>query len=309
MANSNESLSKKTFPWAISGFDIEGIAGAVASWLVGVLLGLVWGPLFWLGFIGAVICLLATRRAERTPPDAVDAVLSPCDGVIAEIGVQSPPAELRLSGGSRIRIRISSSPASTSGIHAPMAGAIETIVVEEGDPSQVFALSPDTDGLVSAFLSFTSHGGDVGVRVAAAGLGPRIDLDVETGDAVRGGRRIGKRRLGGWCDIYLPEGVNCSLSSGMTLVGGETILGLWSSTKEQPPEDDLNEDTVVMDDVFEEPKETASKEDEADPAKDADAATTDESTGAHPSADLDDEDPSEMFARLRREAEKASSSD
>lgn len=224
MLEEQTSRLSKTFPWARMAFDFEGLAAALGFWIVGLLLGLLWSPLFWLGFAAAVFCLLATRRAGRTAPVDAEAIVAPCDGVVSEVGKATAPAELRLPGADRVRVRISSSPAATTGVYAPMAGGIETLVREEGDPSRIFATSPDLLGLNVAYLSVSSGDKDVGMRLAAGGLGPRIDLDVESGDALRAGRRLGKRRLGGWCDIYLPADAETALVPGMTVVGGETRL-------------------------------------------------------------------------------------
>ncbi|MEO1101604.1 MAG: phosphatidylserine decarboxylase [Pseudomonadota bacterium] len=324
MADTNNEFSKTTFPWARTGFDLEGIAGALASWLIGILLGMIWGPLFWLGFIAAVICLLATRRAGRTMPEAPDAVVAPCDGVITEITTETPPTELRMKNVARTRIRVSSSPASPTGIYAPMAGGIEAIVREEGDPSRVVALSADALGLSVAFVTIASGDSDAGLRIAAAGLGPRIDIDVEAADAVRAGRQLGKRRMGGWCDIYLPVGFRSSLVPGMTLVGGETSLGTWSEERldvEVVPAI-LDEIATEAAEIKDEPDENTeiSEEVEADTEVEVDTETGTEAetesspepkADAEPATDAeeDEEDPSEMFAKLRREAEKASSND
>ncbi len=319
MADANNEFSNTTFPWARTGFDLEGIAGALACWLIGVLLGMIWGPLFWLGFLAAIVCLLATRRAGRTMPEIADAVVAPCDGVITEVSTVSAPTELRMKDMPRTRIRVSSSPASTTGLYAPMAGGVEAVVQEEGDPSRIVALSADALGLNVAFVSISSGDKDAGLRVAAAGLGPRIDIDVEAGDALRAGRRLGKRRLGGWCDIYLPDGFRTTLVPGMTLVGGETSLGTWSDEQQT-----VSAVPVALEDVAVEP-ETVQEEDapeperikpeekvaEPEPEKAAETDTEPEpETEATSKTDNDDEDdPSEMFARLRREAEKASSND
>lgn len=326
MADANNEFSNTTFPWARTGFDLEGIAGALASWLIGILLGMIWGPLFWLGFIAAGVCLLATRRAGRTMPEAPDAVVAPCDGVVTEITTENPPTELRMKDMKRTRIRVSSSPASPTGIYAPMAGGIEAIVREEGDPSRIVALSADALGLNVAFVTISSGGSDAGLRIAAAGLGPRIDIDVEAADSVRAGRQLGKRRMGGWCDIYLPDGFATALVPGMTLVGGETSLGTWVG--ERPEVEvvpaaldeiateaaEIVEEAEEKVETPEEPETEVEAESEAEIAEDIETDTSPETepeaeAETSPNSEEDEEDPSEMFAKLRREAEKASSKD
>ena len=225
----------KRFAWARMGFELEGLVSAFGFWLVGVLTGIFWGPLFWIGFIGAIVCLLGSRKSSRTSPNFSEAIVAPCDGVVADVRIESAPAELRLSGHQRQRIRISTSPVGPIGIHAPMAGAIETLVREEGDPSRFLAFSADDLGLNVAYLTVSSGELDTGCRVATGGLGPRLELGVELGDAVRIGQMIAKRRLGGWCDIYLPEGHMTSFEPGMSLIGGESILSAAVPASEYPP--------------------------------------------------------------------------
>ena len=68
MAKKSKSVADRTFPWFQSGFDLEGIVGFLAAWLLGILLGMLWGPLFWLAFIPGLVLLFATRTAERVSP-------------------------------------------------------------------------------------------------------------------------------------------------------------------------------------------------------------------------------------------------
>lgn len=279
MTETNQDLEKRRFAWSRTGFDLEGIVGAVAAWLVGVLLGLLWDPLFWLGVIGAVLILLATRRASRVPPADARAIVAPVDGVVTEVLPMNPPPELRLDGGDMMRVRVASAPSSRNGVYAPIAGELETVIVETGDPSVVIAVDAEAHGLAAAFLTIKDADGEqVGVRLATGGLGPRLDLDVEPGDPVRLGRKIGQRRLGGWCDIYLPVGMSVAVWPGMTVVGAETRLVAGA-----PPE--AGGDELARADV------------------------TSHSADIEPPAGSDEpssEDPAELFARLRSKVKEAS---
>jgi phosphatidylserine decarboxylase len=87
------------------------------------------------------------------------------------------------------------------------------------------AFRPDDEGLTRAYVSFESAGEQAGLALSTGGFGPRIELDVETGDVVRLGRAFGTRRLGGWCDLYLPASLNILVWPGQTLIGGETVIG------------------------------------------------------------------------------------
>ena len=96
-----------------------------------------------------------------------------------------------MSGAETTRIRISSSPASTNRLYAPIAGSLESLITEEGENSTPIAMRPDADGLAVSYLMFESRTQQVGVRIATGGLGPRQEIEVETGDILRLGRVSG----------------------------------------------------------------------------------------------------------------------
>lgn len=221
-----KSLSSR-MPWYRAEFDLEGLGfGGLALVLAIILGGLHWT----LGFIALIACgviLLASRDTERTSPVEDDLVLSPCDGVIESVSAVSPPRELRWDTVEVVRVRISSSPFSVNGIRAAMTGNVDSFLIEPGAPSSL-STDPDNSDLREAFILIGKDKQAVGLRVATGGLGPRLDIDLETGDGVRAGRKIGVRRLGGWCDVFMPAGANVSLLPGMSVVGGETILSTLS---------------------------------------------------------------------------------
>ncbi|MEO0981737.1 MAG: phosphatidylserine decarboxylase [Pseudomonadota bacterium] len=295
MSDTSHTSSTKTRAWSLGGFDLEGVAGAVAAWLVGILLGLLWGPLFWLGFIAAVLVLMASRRATRTPPEDAAAVIAPCDGVVQEIGLVDAPDELRWPAGQVRRLRIASSPASTNMLFAPASGEVETLVAEPGDPSVFIAGKPDMDGLETRFLSLKGEAGNIGLRIASAGLGPRLDVDLEVGDMVKAGRKIGVRRLGGWCDVYLPGAAEIALTAGQTLVGAETVL----ATGVEPG-------APVAKEIEEPAQEETDVPAEEPPAKPAPEPAEPRPKDEAPPADDDTEAATaRLYEKLKKEADKA----
>lgn len=299
---SDEDFSRKSFPWLRAGFDLEGYVGALAAWLVGILLGIVWGPLFWIGFVAAIIILFATRTAERTSPDAEDLITAPVDGIVVSVGGAMPPDELRLGGAGWTRVRVSVGPTKTNGVHAPMDGAIDHVILETGDPAAFAAMKPDRPGLAIAFVSLESGSRSVGMRLATGGLGPRLEIAHEAGDAVRLGRNIGTMRLGGWCDLYVPSDVDVLPRPGQTLVCAETVIGRFGSATADlfDREDEVETPAPVDEDpVKDEPIEAELVIDEED------ELTLEELAGEETtSEDDEEEDVSEMFARLRKEAKK-----
>ncbi|MEL7231577.1 MAG: phosphatidylserine decarboxylase [Pseudomonadota bacterium] len=278
-------LSGKRFPWARSGFDLEGYVGALAAWLVGILLGILVDELFWIGFIGAIVILFATRTAERTNPDADDAIIAPCDGIVVSVAGAAAPDELRLEGTGWTRVRISAGPTATNGLYAPLAGEVDHIIRETGDPAAFYAGKPDKPGLAVAYVSFVSGERASGYRVATGGLGPRLEIASEAGDAVRMGRNIGTMRLGGWCDLYVPSGAGIGIVPGQTLIGGETVIARFGEAAAVRDETPVQESVTPAPDYIDEILE--------------DTVETDASSGA------EDGDVSEMFERLRAEARKS----
>lgn len=276
--------------WAKTAFDLEGLVGAVAAWLIGLLLGALWGPLFWIGAVLAIAVLMASRYQSRTPPDAANLVIATCDGVVDSVKLALPPTELRLPPGERLRVRIASSPASTNTLHAPITGEITSIILEDPNPSVVFASSPELAGLAVAHVAYGSVGETVGMTVTTGGLGPRLEITSEPGDAVRAGRTIGKRRLGGWCDIYLKPEARLLVQPGQTLVGGETVLCRLSTATvhEEPP---VERAAVAA--RLSEPLE-----------EETDAVATEDVDETRPAASPDEES-ARLFEKLKKTAREA----
>ncbi|MEL6569711.1 MAG: phosphatidylserine decarboxylase [Pseudomonadota bacterium] len=317
MIDSSTDLERRRFPWALARIDLWGMIGAVGALLIGTLLSMLWGPLFLLGLFAMVVAVLATRKAERTPPSDAAAIVSPVDGVLVSVSTGLPPAELRLSGGDFTRLRVASSPASTTSIHAPMSGEIFSLIEEAGDSSMRFASDPDEAGLANAYATFTSGEDAVAIRVVTGGLGPRLDITAETGDAVRVGRDIGYRRLGGWCDVWVPAGSALAVWPGMTLKGAETRLVQLGAQAEVGQGDLANVAAEAV--PFEMPQLDEDAEDapaaegetvgDAKPEEAPVEAEPEEApkTERHSEDDGVVKDATEQFARLRKKVESSKS--
>lgn len=305
----SEDFERQSLPWMSTGFDWEAVAAAAGAFLAALLLGWIWAPLFWIGFAAMVIALAAGRWSRRTPPDLAYGVVAPCDGVVVSVGYGDAPAALRLKGESLVRVRIASSPVSTNKLYAPMAGGVEIVSLQQGEPGQPIASKPDEEGLTRAYVTFESQGEQAGVVLTTGGLGPRIELAVDHGDVVRLGRSFGTRRLGGWCDVYLPADIRTHVWVGQTLIGGETVIAHFRSSVA----DDLEEaETVYSSAPASRGRETApapaavmAEEDPAmDTAGDEPVDELFEDDYPEPGEVSAPEDPAAIFARLREAARK-----
>ena len=236
----SDETERQSLPWMRTGFDWEAVAAAAGAFLAALLLGWIWAPLFWIGFAAMALALAAGRWSRRSPPDLAYGVVAPCDGVVVSVGYGDAPAALRMKGESLVRVRIASSPASTNKLYAPMAGGVAIVSLKQGEASQPIAPKPDAEGLTRAYVTFESQGEQAGAVLATGGLGPRIELSVDPGDVVRLGRSFGTRRLGGWCDIFLPADIRTHVWAGQTLIGGETVIAHFrSSVADEAPDDDF----------------------------------------------------------------------
>jgi phosphatidylserine decarboxylase len=296
---------RRPMPWLTIGFDWEGLVAAGGSFLIALLLGWLWAPLFWFGFAAMVIALLGARWSHREPPDFVDGILAPCDGVVVSVMEGEAPFDIRLDQSHVTRVRIASAPTCTNKLYSPINGGLAALNIEPGDPAVPFATRPDEAGLASASLIFESQGEQVGVRFMTGGLGPRLEFDIAEGDVVRLGRVFGTRRLGGWCDLYLPAHAGALVWPGQTLVGGETVLGRFRAEEEPVNFEDAE---------IEAPMAVTDAVEAAPEAPPAEANPLDEDYVDDDDYPLPDEvevadDPAVIFARIREAARKHGESD
>ena len=294
-----DDLDRKSLPWLNGGFDIEGVVAAFAAFLVALLLGWLLAPLFWIGFIAFIVVLYATHWKSRTPPEMASAIVAPCDGIVVSVTPMEAPPELRMNDTRVKRVRISSAPTSPNKIYTPISGSLEHALLEAGESSMLIALRADDDGLARGWMCFESRGQQVGLRLASGGFGPRLEIDMSAGDIARLGKPCATRRLGGWCDLYIPASAGQLIWPGQTLVGGETVVGRLKSDTDE--EEDLREEEQEMAAAVAEEAPFEPKIEEEEEADDQYVSPEEE--------DVSEEDPAVLFARLREAARRSEEGD
>ena len=94
-----DSVRAAIVPIHKEGHKFIAIAG-VAS----VVLGFLWGPLFWIGLIITAWVAYFFRDPQRVTPIDASMVISPADGRVSLIGPAVPPAELELGDEPMMRV-------------------------------------------------------------------------------------------------------------------------------------------------------------------------------------------------------------
>ena len=210
---------KFTLPY----FDRDGWVAAFAFWGVAFILGHVDVYVWWSGFFIGVACLLFFRDPERIPPSKPHAIVSPADGIILKISDVDPPAELGLKG-QRKKISIFMSVLNVHVNRTPVAGIVEKILYIPGKFFNVTLDKANEYNERQATFVKTEENIEV-VFVQIAGLiARRIRCDINEGDKLTRGQRVGIIRFGSRVDVYLPSDVSVCVEEGQITVAGETIL-------------------------------------------------------------------------------------
>jgi phosphatidylserine decarboxylase len=191
-------------------------AVAVVAFLISTALGLIFA------FATAAL-IYFFRDPERMVPSREGLVLAPADGAIISVVTVQPPVELGFGGDPMTRISIFLSVLDVHVIRTPVAGQIEASVYRPGQ--FLNAASPQAPALneYHAFGIDTKEA-RVGAVLVAGTVARRIVPEVNQGDVITAGQRLGLIRFGSRVDIYLPQAVSALVGEGQRTIAGETVL-------------------------------------------------------------------------------------
>ncbi|WP_273759542.1 phosphatidylserine decarboxylase [Bartonella sp. ML70XJBT.G] len=202
----------------------EGYPFIVAFFIISLILGWIWSPLFWCGFVLTVWCIYFFRDPDRVIPLNSDWIMSPADGRISFVEPCVPPEELGLGKEEMIRISVFMDIFSCHINRIPISGTIESIVYRPGrfvnaelDKASQFN---ERNGMV-----IDSKHGKIGMVQIAGMLARRIVCWAKENDSVTVGERFGLIRFGSRLDIYIPTAVKLRVAVGQIAIAGETVLG------------------------------------------------------------------------------------
>ena len=203
---------------------------AVVSVLLG---GLIWAPLGWLGAILTVWCIYFFRDPDRHTPTRDGLVISPADGVVQSIVEATPPQELDMGSEALTRVAVFMNVFDVHVNRIPVEGVVKRLAYRPGAFRNDSFDKASEDNERQSVLLETDGGKEIAFVQIAGLVARRIICDLEDGQRVVTGQRMGVIRFGSRVDVYLPKGVNPLVAVGQRAVAGETVLADLKSREKQ----------------------------------------------------------------------------
>lgn len=223
-----ESIRKTLVPIRSEGYPF--IAGFAVATLV---LGALWGPLFWIGLILTLWCTYFFRDPQRVTPVDDRFVVSPADGRISAIGPAAPPRELGLGASEMTRISVFMDVFSCHVNRSPVRGRITRVEHTRGKFLNAELDKASVENERNGLVIQSPHGVIACVQIAGL-VARRIICWAEPNTDIAVGERIGLIRFGSRVDVYLPAGVTPRVAIGQTAVAGETVLAEFGGAAATP---------------------------------------------------------------------------
>lgn len=202
----------------------EGLKFVTIFAAISVALGLLWGPLFWVGMVLTVWCYYFFRNPVRSVPQNDDLILSPADGIVNLITTMVPPADMGLGDEERVRVSVFMNVFNCHVNRAPVAGEFSNISYHKGKFVNA-SLDKASEHNERNSLTITRPDGlKIGVIQIAGLVARRIVCFTTVGAQTDAGVVFGLIRFGSRLDVFLPVGVQPKVVLGQNAVAGETAL-------------------------------------------------------------------------------------
>ena len=208
----------------------EGWKFVAIFFVVSLLLGLLWEPLMWIGFVLTAWCAYFFRDPERLTPQDDDLVISPADGRVSAVAMVTPPAELELGDQPMLRISVFMNVFNCHVNRAPMRGRIARVAYRAGKFLNADLDKASQENERNGLVIESAHG-PIGVVQIAGLVARRILCWSSMNDHLEAGERFGLIRFGSRLDVFLPEGAVPRVSLGQTAIAGETVLAEFGAAK------------------------------------------------------------------------------
>jgi phosphatidylserine decarboxylase len=163
------------------------------------------------------------RDPERYPINDEKYLVSPADGLITDISEKSGPEELRLENTSYTRISVFMNVFNCHVNRIPSSGKVEEIFYKPGKFLNA-SLDKASEENERNYFKINLKNGEEIILVQIAGLiARRIVCEVEQGQELKQGDRIGMIRFGSRVDVYF-KNKKVLAKLGQIVVAGESLL-------------------------------------------------------------------------------------
>ena len=181
-------------------------------------------------FFGAILILITIwvyyffRDPERHPINDDAFLVSPADGLITDISEQTGPIELQLENTTYTKASIFMNVFNCHVNRTPLTGTVEEINYKPGKFLNASLDKASEENERNYYKIKCSKSGEEIIVVQIAGLiARRIVCEVEQGQSLKQGDRIGMIRFGSRVDIYF-KNKKVLAKIGQNVVAGESLI-------------------------------------------------------------------------------------
>ncbi len=186
-----------------------------------------------LGFVGIVLtlwCVYFFRDPARHTPQGEGLLISPADGIVAEVQEVDVPDEIPLPYSRALKIGVFMNVFDVHVNRAPCAGTVTDLGYYPGsflDASLDKASTQNERQMVTMRTKYRLEGEEVSIAfVQIAGLvARRIICNLDEGQPLAAGERFGLIRFGSRVDVYVPTDSAVCVAVGQRMIAGQTVLG------------------------------------------------------------------------------------
>ena len=181
-------------------------------------------------FFGSILILITIwvyyffRDPERYPINDDSFLVSPADGLITDISERTGPIELQLENTTYTKASIFMNVFNCHVNRTPLTGTVEEINYKPGKFLNASLDKASEENERNYYKIKCSKSGEEVIIVQIAGLiARRIVCEVEQGQSLKQGDRIGMIRFGSRVDIYF-KNKKVLAKIGQNLVAGESLI-------------------------------------------------------------------------------------
>ena len=181
-------------------------------------------------FLGSILILITIwiyyffRDPERYPINDDSFLVSPADGLITDISERTGPMELQLENTTYTKASIFMNVFNCHVNRTPLAGTVEEINYKPGKFLNASLDKASEENERNYYRIKCSKSGEEIIVVQIAGLiARRIVCEVEQGQSLKQGDRIGMIRFGSRVDIYF-KNKKVLAKIGQNVVAGESLI-------------------------------------------------------------------------------------